>query len=157
MLNDKQEKTYQDSDRKEGLDYITKSYKVALSNIQNAEKKLKGAQNKAKVIINKVSESSSIMDEAATMRMYFSEDSSETTDADKAQEASKQEAVRNYFTINSSVVTAVMNILEMGFNKHFKFLHELAKLNGAQPLQKKEDNENNTGNNQNNEQQGNNA
>ena len=167
LLNNKQDKTYQDSDRKEGLDYITKSYKVALNNIQNAEKKLKGAQNKAKVIINKVSESSSIMDEAATMRMYFSEDSSETTDADKAangkanpetaQEASKQEAVRNYFTINSSVVTAVMNILEMGFNKHFKFLHELAKLNGAQPLQKKEDNENNTGNNQNKEQQGNNA
>ena len=167
-LLDKQEKTYQDGDRKEGLDYITKNYKVALSNIQNAEKKLKGAQNKAKVIINKVSESSSIMDEAATMRMYFLEDDkTDTTDADRdandkanpgtAQEASKQEAVRNYFTINSSVVTAVMNILEMGFNKHFKFLHELAKLNGAQPLQKKEDNENNTGNNQNNEQQGNNA
>ena len=45
-----------------------------------------------------------------------------------------------------------MSILEQAFAKHFKFLHELAKLNGAQPYQAKESNDN-----QNKEQQGNNA
>ena len=155
------EESYTDGDRKAGLDYITKSYKVALTNMQNAEKKLKAASNKAKVIINKVQESS-IMDEEATMAMYFTEDSNETSEEDKnnndqknpgtAQEASKQEAVKNYFTINSAVIAAVMSILEQAFAKHFKFLHELAKLNGAQPYQAKEGNDN-----QNKEQQGNNA
>lgn len=160
VYSDKEE-SYTDGDRKAGLDYITKSYKVALTNMQNAEKKLKAASNKAKVIINKVQESS-IMDEEATMAMYFTEDSNETSEEDKnnndqknpgtAQEASKQEAVKNYFTINSAVIAAVMSILEQAFAKNFKFLHELAKLNGAQPYQAKEDNDN-----QNKEQQGNNA
>lgn len=160
VYSDKEE-SYTDGDRKAGLDYITKSYKVALNNMQAAEKKLKAASNKAKTIINKVQESS-IMDEEATMAMYFSEDATETSQEDKdsndqknpgtAQEASKQEAVKNYFTINSSVIAAVMSILEQAFTKNFKFLHELAKLNGAQPYQSKDNNDN-----QNKEQQGNNA
>lgn len=158
----KNEEKYADADRNDGLNYVTNTYKTAMTNIQNAKKKVDAAGNKAKSIINKmgIGESSGVLDEEATMRMYFSEDGTDTTDEDKqknaaknpetAKEASTQEAVRAYFTINSSVITALMNIYDQAMNKHIAFLSKLAQLNGAQPMKQSDDN-------QNKEQQGNNA
>lgn len=158
----KNEEKYTDADRNDGLNYVTNTYKTAMTNIQNAKKKVDAAGNKAKSIINKmgIGESSGVLDEEATMRMYFSEDGTDTTDEDKqknaaknpetAKEASTQEAVRAYFTINSSVITALMNIYDQAMNKHIAFLSKLAQLNGAQPMKQNDDN-------QNKEQQGNNA
>ena len=146
---DSEEKPYDDSKRKEGLDYITKTYKVALDNIKKAETKLDSAAKKANVIINKAQQESAIFDEEATMAMYFMEDTKEISQEDQdknkeknpesAKEASKNEALKNYFMINSDIIVAVMNILEQAFKKHFDFLSALAKLNGAQPFVKKND------------------
>ena len=163
VYNENEEK-YTDNDRKTGIDYITKTYKVALNGIRNAEKRINNAANKAKVTITK--ESSDIMDEAATMLMYFNEDGSDITDEAKeknrqanpqtAQNSKKQDAIRAYFNINSAVITAVMNILEQAFNRHFVFLSKLATLNGADPI-KKDDNANDNNNQNNNQEQQNNA
>ena len=94
----------------------------------------------------------------------FNEDGSDISDEDKeknlqanpqtAQNSKKQDAIRAYFNINSAVITAVMNILEQAFNRHFVFLSKLATLNGADPI-KKDDNANNNNQNNNQEQQNN--
>ena len=157
-----EEDHYGDNDRKTGVDFITKQYKVALNSIKNAEKRLNNAANKANVTINK--ESSLIFDEAATMAMYFSEDASDVSKEeieknypDAGKNAKKQDAIKNYFNINSAVITTTMNIFEQAFNRHFTFLSKLATLAGADPYKKPDDNNQNNNNQNNNQEQQNNA
>lgn len=153
----KDETHYENTDRQQGYNYVTKLYKQAIQKIQDAQKTLESAKNKTANIVDKSSatnESVSTLEE--TLRYYFSEDTTETTQEDKdknnqanpnqVKDANKSKAVQTYFTISTSLNTAMMNMYNTTMKKHLAFLIKLAQLNGANPVEQN----NNTQNNQQN-------
>lgn len=147
---DTTESKYTDSDRKDGLNFVLNQYKTAMASIDNANRVIQSAKNKT----NNIVEKSPAQQEAATMKMYFEDgdnapidqaakDANAKQNPDTAKDSSKTDAVKQYFTINTAVITAVMNIYTMAIKKHLNFLDKLAQLNGAAP--KKDDSaQNNT-------------
>lgn len=154
----KNEDHYTDNDRQQGLNYVTNQYKQAIQKVQDAQKTLESAKNKTNNIVDKgTSTNESFVTLEETLRYYFSEDTTETTQADKnnqVKDANKSKAVQAYFTISTSLNTAMMNMYNTTMKKHLLFLTKLAQLNGATPLQQN-DAENNNQNNNDNSQQNN--
>lgn len=60
----------------------------------------------------------------------------------------RSNAVRLYYSVNTSVVVAVMNVYNMAMKKHLKFLKTLAQIGGVVDIPGDNDNNNNQQNNQ---------
>ena len=159
----KNEDHYTNNDRQQGLNYVTNQYKQAIQKVQDAQKTLESAKNKTNNIVDKgISTNESFVTLEETLRYYFSEDGTETTEEDKkknsqanpaqAKEANKSKAVQEYFTISTSLNTAMMNMYNTTMKKHLSFLTKLAQLNGATPLQQNNAENNNQNNNDNSQQ-----
>lgn len=152
----KNEDHYTDNDRQQGLNYVTNQYKQAIQKVQDAQKTLESAKNKTNNIVDKgTSTNESFITLEETLRYYFSEDTTETTQGDKnnqVKDANKSKAVQEYFTISTSLNTAMMNMYNTTIKKHLSFLTKLAQLNGATPLQQNNVENNNQNNNDNSQQ-----
>lgn len=158
---DETETQYNEHERDESMNFVTQGYQKCISNIKNAQSRLKSAQSNAKTFAKE----SAVMDLEATMMTYFGEsDENQNTDGDgktngntpnsaaqndgKAPQEHKDNvevpkdqdnngnikrsnAARLYFAINTGVIVAVMNTYNKAMKKHLKFVKTLAKLGGV--------------------------
>lgn len=158
---DETETPYNEHERDESMNFVTQGYQKCISNIKNAQSRLKSAQSNAKTFAKE----SAVMDLEATMMAYFGEsDENQNTDGDgktngntpnpetknngevpknltdKADLPKDQEnngnikrsnAARLYFAINTGVIVAVMNTYNKAMKKHLKFVKTLAKIGGV--------------------------
>ena len=158
---DETETPYNEHERDESMNFVTQGYQKCISNIKNAQSRLKSAQSNAKTFAKE----SAVMDLEATMMTYFGEsDENQNTDGDgtpngntpkpetkndgevpknltdKADLPKDQEnngnfkrsnAARLYFAINTGVIVAVMNTYNKAMKKHLKFVKTLAKIGGV--------------------------
>ena len=158
---DETETQYNEHERDESMNFVTQGYQKCISNIKNAQSRLKSAQSNAKTFAKE----SAVMDLEATMMMYFGEsDENQNTDGDgktngntpnsaaqndgkapqehkdnvevpKDQENNgnikRSNAVRLYFAINTGVIVAVMNTYNKAMKKHLKFVKTLAQIGGV--------------------------
>lgn len=165
---DEKESPYTNEERNASLAFVTTSYNKCLANIRNAQSKLKSSQQNAKRLAN-VKEGATL---ESTLVDYFNEadgvpDNSTTTNqsgeddgkekvgdnfpVDKNQtngNLKRSNAVRLYYSVNTGVVVAVMNVYNMAMKKHLKFLKTLAKIGGVVDIPGDNDNNNNQQNNQ---------
>lgn len=165
---DEKESPYTNEERNASLAFVTTSYNKCLANIRNAQSKLKSSQQNAKRLVN-VKEGATL---ESTLVDYFNEadgvpDNSTTTNqsgeddgkekvgdnfpVDKNQtngNLKRSNAVRLYYSVNTGVVVAVMNVYNMAMKKHLKFLKTLAKIGGVVDIPGDNDNNNNQQNNQ---------
>lgn len=165
---DEKESPYTNEERNASLAFVTTSYNKCLANIRNAQSKLKSSQQNAKRLAN-VKEGATL---ESTLVDYFNEadgvpDNSTTTNqsgeddgkekagdnfpVDKNQtngNLKQSNAVRLYYSVNTGVVVAVMNVYNMAMKKHLKFLKTLAKIGGVVDIPGDNDNNNNQQNNQ---------
>lgn len=130
------ESKYTNTDRNEGFTFVTAGYKKAIANIEKAKTSLDKTVTSTKNIVN---QENSLLEN--TIFTYFSEDTSDVKNVEK--EDSKSDAVKQYFSISSEVIVAVMNAYNMAMKKHIVFLQKLAQIKGA----KIEPNPNNDANN----------
>jgi outer membrane biosynthesis protein TonB len=138
-LFDKKENKYTDNDKKEGLDYVTTEYAKTYSRVEKMCNTL--ASFSKSVSSDSEVQKEAAMDEAEAMRLYFTEDSTETTKKDKENNAkknpetlsdtAKQTAYRAYADINSRVIVCIMNIYTNNMKKQLNFLKRLAQLNST--------------------------
>ena len=158
---DETETQYNEHERDESMNFVTQGYQKCISNIKNAQSRLKSAQSNAKTFAKE----SAVMDLEATMMTYFGEsDENQNTDGDgktngntpnsaaqndgKAPQEHKDNvevpkdqdnngnikrsnAARLYFAINTGVIVAVMNTYNKAMKKHLKFVKTLAKIGGV--------------------------
>lgn len=117
------ESKYTNTDRNEGFTFVTAGYKKAIANLEKARNSLDKTVTSTKNIVAK---ENSLED---TMLTYFSEDTSDVKDVEK--EDSKSDSVKQYFSISSEVIVAVMNAYNMAMKKHIVFLQKLAQIKGA--------------------------
>lgn len=158
---DDRELPYKEQERNESMTFVTQTYQKCISNIKNAQSRLKSAQSNAKTFAKE----SAVMDLEATMMTYFGEsDENQNTDGDgtsngntpkpetkndgkvpkdltdksdtpKDQENNgnikRSNAARLYFAINTGVIVAVMNTYNKAMKKHLKFVKTLAQIGGV--------------------------
>jgi hypothetical protein len=158
---DETETPYNEHERDESMNFVTQGYQKCISNIKNAQSRLKSAQSNAKTFAKE----SAVMYLEATMMAYFGEsDENQNTDGDgktngntpnpaaqndgkapqehkdnvevpKDQENNgnikRSNAARLYFAINTGVIVAVMNTYNKAMKKHLKFVKTLAKIGGV--------------------------
>lgn len=117
------ESKYTNTDRNEGFTFVTAGYKKAIANLEKARNSLDKAVTSTKNIVAKENSLES------TMLTYFLEDENEVKDVEK--ETSKSDSVKQYFSISSEVIVAVMNAYNMAMKKHIVFLQKLAQIKGA--------------------------
>lgn len=179
---DETETPYNEHERDESMNFVTQGYQKCISNIKNAQSRLKSAQSNAKTFAKE----SAVMDLEATMMTYFGEsDENQNTDGegtpngntpkpetkndgevpknltDKADLPKDQEnngnikrsnAARLYFAINTGVIVAVMNTYNKAMKKHLKFVKTLAKIGGVVDIPSDNATDNNQEQNTNNNQ-----
>ena len=85
-LDDK-ETPYNEQERNESMNFVTQGYQKCISNIKNAQSRLKSAQSNAKTFAKE----SAVMDLEATMMTYFNEDDKQIVDAHGNPMSSKTE------------------------------------------------------------------
>lgn len=117
------ESKYTNTDRNEGFTFVTAGYKKAIANLEKARNSLDKAVTSTKNIVAKENSLEN------TMLTYFYEDTSDVKDIEK--EDSKSDSVKQYFSISSEVIVAVMNAYNMAMKKHIVFLQKLAQIKGA--------------------------
>ncbi len=117
------ESKYTNTDRNEGFTFVTAGYKKAIANLEKARNSLDKTVTSTKNIVAKENSLE------GTMLTYFSEDTSDVKDVEK--EDSKSDSVKQYFSISSEVIVAVMNAYNMAMKKHIVFLQKLAQIKGA--------------------------
>lgn len=117
------ESKYTNTDRNEGFTFVTAGYKKAIANLEKARNSLDKAVTSTKNIVAKENSLEN------TMLTYFYEDTSDVKDVEK--EDSKSDSVKQYFSISSEVIIAVMNAYNMAMKKHIVFLQKLAQIKGA--------------------------
>lgn len=117
------ESKYTNTDRNEGFTFVTAGYKKAIANLEKARNSLDKAVTSTKNIVAKENSLEN------TMLTYFYEDTSDVKDVEK--EDSKSDSVKQYFSISSEVIVAVMNAYNMAMKKHIVFLQKLAQIKGA--------------------------
>lgn len=117
------ESKYTNTDRNEGFTFVTAGYKKAIANLEKARNSLDKAVTSTKNIVAKENSLES------TMLTYFYEYTSDVKDVEK--EDSKSDSVKQYFSISSEVIVAVMNAYNMAMKKHIVFLQKLAQIKGA--------------------------
>ena len=117
------ESKYTNTDRNEGFTFVTAGYKKAIANLEKARNSLDKTVTSTKNIVAKENSLE------GTMLTYFSEDTSDVKDVEK--EDSKSDSVKQYFSISSEVIVAVMNAYNMAMKKHIIFLQKLAQIKGA--------------------------
>lgn len=117
------ESKYTNTDRNEGFTFVTAGYKKAIANLEKARNSLDKSVTSTKNIVAKENSLES------TMLTYFLEDENEVKDVEK--ETSKSDSVKQYFSISSEVIVAVMNAYNMAMKKHIVFLQKLAQIKGA--------------------------
>lgn len=136
------ESKYTNTDRNEGFTFVTAGYKKAIANLEKARNSLDKAVTSTKNIVAKENSLEN------TMLTYFYEDTSDVKDVEK--EDSKSDSVKQYFSISSEVIVAVMNAYNMAMKKHIVFLQKLAQIKGAKlepNLNKETDNNSQEGGN----------
>ena len=117
------ESKYTNTDRNEGFTFVTAGYKKAIANLEKARNSLDKSVTSTKNIVAKENSLEN------TMLTYFYEDTSDVKDVEK--EDSKSDSVKQYFSISSEVIVAVMNAYNMAMKKHIVFLQKLAQIKGA--------------------------
>lgn len=117
------ESKYTNTDRNEGFTFVTAGYKKAVANLEKARNSLDKSVTSTKNIVAKENSLEN------TMLTYFYEDTSDIKDVEK--EDSKSDSVKQYFSISSEVIVAVMNAYNMAMKKHIVFLQKLAQIKGA--------------------------
>lgn len=117
------ESKYTNTDRNEGFTFVTAGYKKAIANLEKARNSLDKAVTSTKNIVAKENSLEN------TILTYFYEDTSDVKDIEK--EDSKSDSVKQYFSISSEVIVAVMNAYNMAMKKHIVFLQKLAQIKGA--------------------------
>lgn len=117
------ESKYTNTDRTEGFTFVTAGYKKAIANLEKARNSLDKSITSTKNIVAKENSLEN------TMLTYFYEDTSDVKDVEK--EDSKSDSVKQYFSISSEVIVAVMNAYNMAMKKHIVFLQKLAQIKGA--------------------------
>lgn len=117
------ESKYTNTDRNEGFTFVTAGYKKAIANLEKARNSLDKSVTSTKNIVAKENSLEN------TMLTYFYEDTSDVKDIEK--EDSKSDSVKQYFSISSEVIVAVMNAYNMAMKKHIVFLQKLAQIKGA--------------------------
>lgn len=117
------ESKYTNTDRNEGFTFVTAGYKKAIANLEKSRNSLDKAVTSTKNIVAKENSLEN------TMLTYFYEDTSDVKDVEK--EDSKSDSVKQYFSISSEVIVAVMNAYNMAMKKHIVFLQKLAQIKGA--------------------------
>lgn len=117
------ESKYTNTDRNEGFTFVTTGYKKAIANLEKARNSLDKSVTSTKNIVAKENSLEN------TMLTYFYEDTSDVKDVEK--EDSKSDSVKQYFSISSEVIVAVMNAYNMAMKKHIVFLQKLAQIKGA--------------------------
>ncbi len=117
------ESKYTNTDRNEGFTFVTAGYKKAIANLEKARNSLDKSVTSTKNIVAKENSLEN------TMLTYFYEDTSDVKDVEK--EDSKSDSVKQYFSISSEVIVAVMNAYTMAMKKHIVFLQKLAQIKGA--------------------------
>lgn len=117
------ESKYTNTDRNEGFTFVTAGYKKAIANLEKARNSLDKSVTSTKNIVAKENSLEN------TMLTYFYEDTSDVKDVEK--EDSKSDSVKQYFSISSEVIVAVMNAYNMTMKKHIVFLQKLAQIKGA--------------------------
>ena len=85
-LEDK-ETSYKEQERNESMTFVTQTYQKCISNIKNAQSRLKSAQSNAKTFAKE----SAVMDLEATMRTYFNEEDKQIVYAHENPISSKTE------------------------------------------------------------------
>lgn len=84
---EEKETPYKEQERNESMNFVTQGYQKCISNIKNAQSRLKSAQSNAKTFAKE----SAVMDLEATMRTYFNEKDEQIVDAHGNPMSSKTE------------------------------------------------------------------
>lgn len=84
---EEKETPYKEQERNESMNFVTQGYQKCISNIKNAQSRLKSAQSNAKTFAKE----SAVMDLEATMRTYFNEGDNQIVDAHGNPMSSKTE------------------------------------------------------------------
>lgn len=119
------ETPYTENELKNSIKFITEDFRKIVDNITKQTNTITNqktaAQNAAPA------NESAMFNLESTLHMYF-EDNNQEMPENKS--TNKQDAVKNYFRINSEVCTAVMNINSMCMKKHLTFIRKLATIGG---------------------------
>lgn len=119
------ETPYTENELKNSINFITEDFRKIVDNITKQTNTITNqktaAQNAAPA------NESAMFNLESTLHMYF-EDNNQEMPENKS--TNKQDAVKNYFRINSEVCTAVMNINNMCMKKHLTFIRKLATIGG---------------------------
>ena len=119
------ETPYTENELKNSIKFITEDFRKIVDNITKQTNTITNQKTAAQ---NAALANESVMfNLESTLHMYF-EDNNQEMPENKS--TNKQDAVKNYFRINSEVCTAVMNINSMCMKKHLTFIRKLATIGG---------------------------
>lgn len=119
------ETPYTENELKNSIKFITEDFRKIVDNITKQTNTITNQKTAAQ---NAAPANESVMfNLESTLHMYF-EDNNQEMPENKS--TNKQDAVKNYFRINSEVCTAVMNINSMCMKKHLTFIRKLATIGG---------------------------
>lgn len=119
------ETPYTKNEFNNSIQFITNDFKIIVKNITKQTNTITNQKTAAQ---NAVPANESVgFNLESTLQMYF-EDNNQEMPENKS--VNKQDAVKNYFRLNSEVCTAVMNINNMCMKKHLTFIRKLATIGG---------------------------
>ena len=119
------ETPYTKNEFNNSIQFITNDFKIIVENITKQTNTITNQKTAAQ---NAVPANESVgFNLESTLQMYF-EDNNQEMPENKS--VNKQDAVKNYFRLNSEVCTAVMNINNMCMKKHLTFIRKLATIGG---------------------------
>ena len=119
------ETPYTKNEFNNSIQFITNDFKIIVENITKQTNTITNQKTAAQ---NAVPTNESVgFNLESTLQMYF-EDNNQEMPENKS--VNKQDAVKNYFRLNSEVCTAVMNINNMCMKKHLTFIRKLATIGG---------------------------
>ena len=107
-LEDK-ETPYKEQERNESMNFVTQEYQKCISNIKNAQSRLKSAQSNAKTFAKE----SAVMDLEATMMTYFNEDDKQIVDTHGNPMSSKTEKPNSAAQNDSKAATELTDHSEV--------------------------------------------
>ena len=119
------ETPYTKNEFNNSIQFIANDFKIIVDNITKQTNTITNQKTAAQ---NAVPANESVgFNLESTLQMYF-EDNNQEMPENKS--VNKQDAVKNYFRLNSEVCTAVMNINNMCMKKHLTFIRKLATIGG---------------------------